>query len=356
MTKVVVLGANGQVGAEVCLLLEKHADVTVIPVCRNPGSSSFLRYHGLACRHGIPADPEQARELLADADVVLNFAFVRGLPSATRRVHEDLIANSFRCSPADARVIFISTLSVYGFPTALGFRRNTAYGREKLFCEEVARREGARAGKPVTIFRLGHVCGDLQAITARIRSEVESGPLELRQNGDYPSNTTYTATLVEAVQLVIAERVAPGTHDLVRTPERSWREVYAYEADQVGAAFRQVERAVSASPGPFGRAVAWLGGIPRRAAGVARSSVRLRDLTRTLVSRLPGTQNRRLNAIYNRSRARAEIAALTRSGVAFVRLADPWPIRRALDGLSDPAELRRDPRYQLPEEPAGFRD
>ena len=92
------------------------------------------------------------------------------------------------------------------------------------------------------------------------------------------------------------------------------------------------------------------------AARVAQRSIRLRDLTRTLVSRLPLALNRRLNAVYSRSRARAEIAALHRDGARFVALADRWPIRRALDGLSDPAELRRDVRYQLPEEPAGFRD
>ena len=103
MTRIAVLGANGQVGAEVCLLLRNQPDVELIPVCRNPRSSSYLRYHGMACRHGLPADADQARELFAGADVILDFALAQGLPRDTRRIHEAMIRNSFRCAPAGSQ-------------------------------------------------------------------------------------------------------------------------------------------------------------------------------------------------------------------------------------------------------------
>jgi nucleoside-diphosphate-sugar epimerase len=347
MTQVVVLGANGQVGAEVCLLLRNQPDLRVIPVCRNPGSSSFLRYHGMECRHGVPADPAQARELLEDADVVVNFAYVRGLPRVIRSVHEDLIENSFRCSPAGAVNIFISTLAVYGFPSAMGFRRKTAYGREKLHCEQIARREARRTGKPLTILRLGHVCGELQSISARIRSEVASGPLAMRGNGDYPSNTTYTATIVESIRGVIAGGVVPDTYDLVSPPQSSWRQVYAYEAAGLGTELQLVESAPPPRRRLLGRLRGW-------ATGLARRSDLLRDFARSGLARLPEAFNLRLNARFNQARAKAEIAALLDARTTWVPLADPWEIRRTVPGLTDFAELRTRDDYRIANSPAGF--
>ena len=94
MTRIAVLGANGQVGAEACLLLRNQPDVELIPICRNQRSSSYLRYHGIPCRHGLPADADQAGELLAGADVILDFALALGLPRDTRRINEAMNSES----------------------------------------------------------------------------------------------------------------------------------------------------------------------------------------------------------------------------------------------------------------------
>ena len=74
MTRIAIVGANGQVGTEVCLRLREAADVEVVPVVRNLSGSAFLRLNGVDCRHGRIADPEQARHLIGDCDVVVNFA------------------------------------------------------------------------------------------------------------------------------------------------------------------------------------------------------------------------------------------------------------------------------------------
>src|SRR5262249_741297 len=95
MMRIAVLGANGQVGAELCLLLSRQENVEVVPVCRTPMGSAFLRFHGLACRHGQPANPLEAHRLLGDCDVIANLALT-SLAHNYREamaLHDNLIRN-----------------------------------------------------------------------------------------------------------------------------------------------------------------------------------------------------------------------------------------------------------------------
>src|SRR5438045_467412 len=108
--KIAVLGANGQVGAEVCLILANHPTVELVPICRNPSGSALLRYYGLPCRHGLPADAKQATALFGDCDVIVNAALGTGTPWQVQTTDRSLLANALRYTPKHTRVIFFSTL------------------------------------------------------------------------------------------------------------------------------------------------------------------------------------------------------------------------------------------------------
>src|SRR5262249_62355175 len=88
MPRIAVLGANGQVGAELCLLLARIPGVDVVPICRNRSGSAFLRWKGIHCRHGRAAVAEDARSLFADCDVIVNSALASGTPVEMRRTED----------------------------------------------------------------------------------------------------------------------------------------------------------------------------------------------------------------------------------------------------------------------------
>ncbi|MGH8211171.1 MAG: NAD(P)H-binding protein, partial [Steroidobacteraceae bacterium] len=86
MLKVGIVGANGQVGAELCLLLAARKDIELIAICRSRSGSAFLRWHGIACRHGRVADQADAARLLSDCDIVVNSSLASGTPAEIRRI------------------------------------------------------------------------------------------------------------------------------------------------------------------------------------------------------------------------------------------------------------------------------
>lgn len=228
-----ILGANGQVGAEICLLLAQHGTVDVVPICRSRLGSAYLRYNGLACRHGEVADPCQAANLLGDCDVVADFSLASLSPdySQAKKIHNQLIRNVAKYTKPGAKYIYFSTQSVYGEPRInqhVVFR--DLYGYEKLRCEKLVRRYALCFDCEPYIFRLGHVCGELQGITAAIRDFIISGPVP---EIDWASNTVHVVTIIDAILNVAHGKVRPDIYDLMNVPQWSWREVFEYEANRV---------------------------------------------------------------------------------------------------------------------------
>jgi len=340
MTRIAVLGANGQVGAEVCLILRARG-ADVVPIARNRFGSAFLRYHGLPCRHGRAADPAQAPALLGDCDVVLNLALasVAGRPSEARRINRALAENAAFASPAGARIIHCSTIEVYGdHRPGPRIRWRNAYGREKLAGERAARRAGRRAGREVYVLRLGHVCGEHQNITRVMREHLTRPPV-LVPRIDRPSNTVHTATLADAVLSIAAGRERPGTYDLFNRPQWSWRAVFTHEAARCGL---RAEFAVAPEP--------------ERAARLARGVVRVLDrggwakeLALRTMARLSPAWNGRAQALLYRTRAAAETAALARPRQTLMNGLDWIDLeRRRLSGLSPTADLLSSGAWAVP--------
>lgn len=310
--KIAVLGANGQVGSEVCLLLSRVPGVEVVPVCRNRSGSAFLRAQGLRCRHGRPANAVEARALLGDCDVVANFSLAIGRPREAREANRQLIDAAAEASLPGARIIYFSTLAVRpDFVPAGTPPMSTAYGKEKLRGEQDALRAGRRTGKATWVLRLGHVYGDLQGIRDEIRRLVLAGPVIVPQEGELGSNVTHTATIVDAILKIGRGSETPGTYDLVSFPVWSWREVLLHEAGTAGVDVQfeapAVDPFAAAKPGILARLKAGA----RSTAGTLLASPRTREIGLTWIAHLPEAINLRLQSRHFQRRAAAEIARLT---------------------------------------------
>lgn len=342
MTRIGVIGANGQVGAEVCLLLAAQPEVDVVPICRNPTGSAFLRARGLPCRHGRVGDRAEARALLADCEVVLSFARPAGRPREMRATNQALIANMAQGSSAGARLVYFSSLSVYrsfrpiNEPTSI-----TAYGWEKRDVERIVRREAARSAKGAWILRLGHVAGELQGISAELRRLIRSGPVVVPRGGDDPSNVVYTATIVDAVLAVASGKEPAGTYDLICAPSWSWRQVLEHEAARSGGVLRTDE------PVPRVDAASRERRGPRAWFTPFLASRSVREVGLIALSFMSAASNLRAQSAHFRRRAGAEIADIARRAPSAEAFSFAPAGSRYLSTLRPTASLLSDPAFRL---------
>lgn len=305
MPKMALIGANGQVGAELSLMLAQRLEVSLVPICRNRSGSAFLRWHGIACRHGRMADKSDAARLIGDCDIVLNCALATGTPADIRRTEDAIADNIVSYSRPNALLIHLSTQSVYGDPREAHPRRRNPYGRAKLGTERFLQRAARRAGKPVYILRLGHVCGTLQDISHTIREQILNATA-LLPGRDRSSNTVFTAAIVGALLQIVEGGVPAGVYDLMNAPRWTWREVYDYEAARLHTSFTP-----QTVPETSHRPASLLTHAPR--ALIRRLSARQesREGLAKLFANLPPKINLRAMAWWNRRRAANEIADLS---------------------------------------------
>ena len=243
MPTIGILGANGQVGSEVCLFLSQMSGVRVIPICRTELSSAFLRQCGLECRHGTFDSPEATRNLLADCDLVIDCSLPKGRPSEIRASMTRLITNGIRFAPSNARFVYISTVMAFGVGGRDKFWRDhhvsrTIYGATKRYAERLCFRLGRRVGREVYILRLGQVHGQLQAaswgLLHGIRNEVTYVPAG-------PSWTVFAFTIAEALLNIALGKERPGLYTLVSSPQWSWKELHEFYCRRLGVRPQIVE-------------------------------------------------------------------------------------------------------------------
>ncbi len=347
--RIAVIGANGQVGAELCLALHNFSNLSVVPIIRARRGSSYLRWKGLACRHGSLTHAQSAQGLIGDCDLILNLALPSGRPREVRKENRDIIENCARYAKAGARIVYFSTQSVYG---AAGpqhwIRWRNGYGLEKLRGENDARRSAKRHQKALWVLRLGHVCGDLQSISLQMRQDLQNGAVHLARGGEVLSNCTQIATIVASALALLGECDPPGTYDLMDAPHRTWREIYAWEAQCAGVT-AHIRSIPARTPPRLSEFFRTLISAPLR--GRAGNPV-VHEMGLKFLAMLPEKWGAALQARYFQKRAAGEIAALqasVRSQDACDWQAVPGPF--FLTGIDTDAALR-DPRYRIPLTPS----
>ncbi|SEF14577.1 dTDP-4-dehydrorhamnose reductase [Rhizobiales bacterium GAS191] len=236
--RIVILGANGNVGTEISLILRHFTQYDLVPVCRSRQGSSYLRYMGVPCAHGAVTDSAQAVSLLAKSTVIANFALAytpTGSPRELWELNRQIVASVFANAPGEATILHFSTISVYGDGQGRGaFGLKSSYGAAKLSIERTALEHSRKSRKRLYVLRLGHVLGDLQNLSRSITDEIAAArpciPFP-----DRASNTTFTATIADAIIKAADDELgAPGVYDLLNVPQLTWNEVYQIHAERAG--------------------------------------------------------------------------------------------------------------------------
>lgn len=228
MKHVVVLGANGQVGNELCPLLVMDGSVRVTAVTRSEFSQALLHKLGVPC---VVDDGKVLPQLLANCDVLVDLALPadKNVAVLRRRIvtrAEELHRHLGRA----ATVVYASTMSVFRIdPFGPRF---TTYGSTKVLAERAHRRLGRKAGHDVFILRLGQVHGLMQSCSLALADTlVDSKEVAVP---DIQSFTVFVSSIAEAVTRIAAGRAPAGTYTLISEPAWSWREVVDWWARDRG--------------------------------------------------------------------------------------------------------------------------
>jgi nucleoside-diphosphate-sugar epimerase len=297
----------------------------------------------MECRHGRISDPAEARSLIGDCDVVVNFALSNtAIPRADRDMNRQIVRSTVAAAKPGAPIVFASTIMVYA--PGMKFWLPDSYGLEKLVTERMFCRACRASRHAAFVFRLGHVMGELQNITGKIRGEIRDGKVALPHQGLLASNTVFTAAIVEVIVQVAKAAPKPGTYDLITFPQWTWLEVYQYYATQLGlplqlANTEQVRTPKSGLGSP--------GASMRRLLHYLANHRTLSERLTFLLAFLPHSVNQRIYLRYLQTRALNEINALREAEKVEFCVEDWRELRvRTFGQMSDPVTLMA--RYPLP--------
>lgn len=346
MATIGLIGANGQVGAEVCLYLHRMDGVEVVPICRTELGAAPLRRWGLEPRCGVLDAPERARALLSGCDLIADFSLPRGAQAEIRAMAKRILDLAISEAPPNARFVYVSTLMAFGMRADGGrlerhVLARTPYASYKRWAEHTALRLGRAAGREVTVLRLGEVHGELQRISKALISKLEDRTAWVPENASY---TVFVPTIAEALAHIAQGRERPGTYSLVSHPEWTWIEVYRHYLEQAGleCEIRSLPCEHTQRAGALRTGLAAL--ARSVAGGLSRAALRHRDLLAAyLLARHPELETR-FRAAFHTRRARDEIAEL-RAADVYRPYSEPYlgvaPGRR-LSSLSDSRSSMRD--------------
>jgi len=232
--KIGIIGANGNVGTELCILLQNDCDV--IPIVRNKIASAFLEYHGINCRLGDVANDESAKTLLDDLDIIVNATWVADRFSGSqnqtsKEINKKLIENCFKFSKKSATIVYLSTIRAFGNKvdpvTSKYFPPR--YDVEKKFLDKIVQKSAKKFNKKGISFRCGHVFGNGQPNTIVLKKLLsQNKSYSLPVNPDNASNILHIVTLKDAIFKCIDKKIKSNTYSLVNNPQWSWKEVFDF--------------------------------------------------------------------------------------------------------------------------------
>lgn len=229
--RVAILGANGQVGSELALLLGESGEVDLIGVVRSEYGAALLRLAGVPHATARFDDAKALARAIGDCDLVVDLTYPSGqLPDIPGMIEANISA-VMRATRRGAGYLHMSSIMAFGMPSGGTQLRNyliprASYGHIKRWAEGCAVRLGRKYGVETFVFRLGQVHGVLQAVTQDYRRRVEAGALRFEGDSHALSTTVFANAVADAV-LVCARRQIESerTYTLVSNPQWSLGEL-----------------------------------------------------------------------------------------------------------------------------------
>jgi nucleoside-diphosphate-sugar epimerase len=231
MTKIAILGANGQVGSEVCLALAGDASVEITGVVRSLYGTPLLALAGVPHAVADFDDPPALAAALGPADVVVDLTYPSGqLVEIQKTLGANLAAIAAAMRPG-ARYLHISSIMAFGMGgddnhLADHLVPRVSYGYLKRWGEGEALRVGKARGIAVYVARLGQVHGVLQSVTHAWLARWKTGEVSFVGGPDDLSTTLFSTEVADAVLACARGALEAETvYTLVSNPQRKLGEL-----------------------------------------------------------------------------------------------------------------------------------
>ena len=246
--KLGLVGANGNVGTELCFLLKN--DVDLKPITRNKLGSVFLNHHGFNCTISDISKDVDAKESLSDVDIVVisSYAtdpFSGSQTRSSQLINHKIIKNSVNFSPPNAIIIYFSTIRAFSNKidpnTPKGWTKS-GYDKEKITLEKTLFSESAKKKKKAYALRLGHVYGDNQPRTRDLKKILSNSQISIQVKPETESNIVHTVTIKDAILNCLESKTSPGIYSVVNVPQWTWKNVIDYyKKPQTIVTYRQTK-------------------------------------------------------------------------------------------------------------------
>lgn len=232
MINVGIVGANGQVGAELALYwANQRNSIQLTGLTRSEYGTTLLRLAGIPCETYDLRDREALRQRFGSFDLVADFSYPSGRATesiARFRNHVTAIVGAMKPGAAYVSMSSIMALGMNSAETRIRPYRvaRSTYATIKRAGE----RDVARAGRASRVrcfsFRLGQVHGILQAVSQQLRQDLEFADLVVRAKPDDASIVVLPPTVCRALTVCAAGQASPGIYTVVEQPAWSVSAIY----------------------------------------------------------------------------------------------------------------------------------
>lgn len=247
--KILVTGANGFIGSNLCAHLTGEAGYEVLGLVRRTSNLSFLRgFKRVRTVVGDIADPASLDAAMSGVSVVYHVAGYSsdwGTWRDFRAGNVDGVRNVMEAARRQgvSRVVHISSVSVYGFPGGIDIAENAPFTPQPGDRYITTKAEGERIalayhgrGLEVTVVRPGGVFGpNDRTTTLQIAPAMLNGKFGYVDGGVHVMAPAYIDNVVQLIRLAGENPAAPGeAFNAVDDDHTTWRQYVEWMCEDLG--------------------------------------------------------------------------------------------------------------------------
>lgn len=250
-TKVLVTGANGFIGSQLCASLSRLPELEIFGLVRAGSDLSFLEgLDRLRLLSGDLTEPEGLSRAARGISVIYNVAGLVadwGPWAEFRAANVDGVRNLLEAARQNdvRRVVHLSSVSVYGFPGGRGIDEDTqvvprphdAYIHSKSEGERLVMQANDGALQTTVVRPAGVYGPNDRTTTAKLAAALLAGRFAYVDRGRHLMAPVYVGNLVELLRLAADSVLAPGqAFNAVDDGLVTWRDYIEWLCADLGCA------------------------------------------------------------------------------------------------------------------------
>ena len=214
---ILILGATGQVGKEISLILKNQTIINTICHARTRESASFLinnNINTLVCDF----TSDKLKKIINTVDLVVDLTLRdSGSLTQSKKFYKSRIDYLSKFMKKNSKLILASTMDVLGLNKENNKLKNyffsrTIYASNKRFAEKIYKKITREKSIDLFILRLSSVQGELQTSSKNTKQEILEG--SIFNIPKTPAWVVFPFTISEAIVGILQGKAKPNTYML----------------------------------------------------------------------------------------------------------------------------------------------